>query len=103
MKTEGRMEQKDYDKVYQGPIQSLTIAIILYVFSLGGQVIGILLEDSKRSNGDIYFSMILFFVLVMSCVVWNRQRKIMHLVTEEKMCLQNKQQDVRYSLEKLSQ
>lgn len=85
MKAEDRMEQKDYDKIYQGPIQALTIAIIFYIFSLGGQIIGILMETSKRSNGDIYFSMILFFVLVMSCVVWNRQRKIMHLVTEEKI------------------
>lgn len=82
-----RMEQKDYDKVYQSPMQALTIAIIFYIFSLGGQMIGILMETSKRSNGDIYFSMILVFVLVMSCVVWNRQRKIMHLVTEEKGAL----------------
>lgn len=84
-----RMEQKDYDKAYQNPIQALTIAIILYVFSLGGQVIGILMETSKRSNGDIYFGMILFFVLVMSCVVWKRQRKMMHYVTEEKHFKQN--------------
>ena len=84
-----RMEQKDYDKAYQGPIQALTIAMILYVFSLGGQVIGILMKSSKRSSGDIYFGMILFWVLVMSCVVWNRQRKMMHYVTEEKISKQN--------------
>ncbi len=84
MKTEGRMERKDYDKAYQDPIQALTVAIIFEILSLGGQVIGILMEASKRSNGDIYFAMILFLVLVMSCVVWNRQRKIMHFVTEEK-------------------
>ena len=80
-----RMELKEYDKAYQGPIQMLTVSIILYVFSLGGQMIGILMEESKRNSGDIYFAMILFFVLVMSVVVWNRQRKIMHYVTEEKM------------------
>ena len=79
-----RMEQKDYDKAYQGPIQSLTVAIFLYIFCLGGQVIGILMEPTKRTVGDIYFVMILGFVLVMSCVVWNRQRKIMNYVTEEK-------------------
>lgn len=84
-KTGERLEQKDYDKVYQGPIQALTIAIFFYVFSIAGQVIGILMEDSKRSSGDVYFCMILFFVLVMSCVVWNRQRKMMHYVTEEKI------------------
>jgi len=84
-KTGERMEQKDYDKAYQGPIQMLTISVILYIFSLSGQIIGILMEASKRSSGDIYFTMILFFVLVMSCVVWNRQRKIMHYVTEEKI------------------
>ena len=84
LKTESRMEQKDYDKAYQSPIQALTIAIILYIFSLGGQIIGILMDESKRSSGDVYFIMILFFVLVVSCVAWNRQRKIMHLVTEEK-------------------
>lgn len=83
-KTEGRMEQKDYDKAYQEPIQMLTISIILYIFSLGGQIIGIFMETSKRSQGDIYFTMILFFVLVLSVVVWNHQRKIMHYVTEEK-------------------
>jgi len=83
-KTKGRMEQKDYDKAYQEPIQMLTISIILYIFSLGGQIIGICMEASKRSQGDIYFAMILFFVLVLSVVVWNRQRKIMHYVTEEK-------------------
>ena len=81
-----RMEQKDYDKAYQGPMQSLTISIIFYVFSLGGQLIGILGNASKRINADIYFAMILGGILVMSCVVWNRQRKIMHYVTEEK-CL----------------
>ena len=84
-KTGERLEQKDYDKVYQGPIQALTIAIFFYVFSIAGQVIGILMEDSKRSSGDVYFCMILFFVLVMSCVVWNRQRKMMHYVKEEKI------------------
>lgn len=80
-----RLEQKDYDKAYQGPIQALTIAIFFYVFSIGGQVIGILMKATKRSSGDIYFCMILIFVLVMSCVVWNRQRKLMHYVTEEKI------------------
>lgn len=84
MKTKNRMEQKDYDKAYQAPIQALTIAIVLYIFSLGGQMIGTLMEDSKSSNGDIYFSLILFFILVLSCAVWNRQRKIMHFVKEEK-------------------
>ena len=84
LKMDNKMEQKDYDKAYQGPIQSLTIAIIFYVFSLGGQIIGILLIPSKTSAGDIYFAMILGFILVSSCVVWNRQRKIMHYVTEEK-------------------
>ena len=84
-KTGERMEQKDYDKAYQGPIQMLTISVILYIFSLSGQVIGILMDASKRSNGDIYFTMILFFVVVLSVVVWNRQRKMMHYVTEEKI------------------
>ena len=84
-KTGELMEQKDYDKAYQGPIQALTVSIILYIFSLGGQIIGILGNTFKRSNDDIYFTMILFFVLVMSCVVWNRQRKVMHYVTEEKL------------------
>lgn len=84
-KTGERMEQKDYDKAYQGPIQMLTISVILYIFSLSGQIIGILMDASKRSNGDIYFTMILVFALVMSCVVWNRQRKMMHCVTEEKI------------------
>ena len=83
-KAKERMEFKEYDKAYQGPIQMLTISTILYVFSLGGQLIGILMEESKRNSGDIWFTMILFFVLVMSVVVWNRQRKIMHYVTEEK-------------------
>ena len=83
-KTERRMEPKDSDKAYQGPIQMLTISIILYIFSLGGQVIGILMDESMRNSGDIYFTMILFFVLVMSVAVWNRQRKLMHYVTEEK-------------------
>lgn len=88
-KTSERLEQKDYDKAYQGPIQALTIAIFFYVFSIGGQVIGMLAEAAKRSSSDIYFCMILFFVLAMSCVMWNRQRKIMHYVTEEKTVTMN--------------
>ena len=84
-KTGERMEQKDYDKAYQGPIQMLTISVILYIFSLSGQIIGIFMNVPKRSNGDIYFTMILVFALVLSVVVWNRQRKIMHCVTEEKI------------------
>ena len=83
-KTKERMELKDYDKAYQSPIQMLTISIILYVFSLGGQMLGILMDESGRGSGDIYFAMILWFLLIMSCVVWNRQRKMMHYVTEEK-------------------
>lgn len=85
LKAQERMEQKDYDKAYQSPIQSLTIAIFLYVFSLGGQLIGILMSETKRSSGDVYFAMILGLILVISCVVWNRQRKIMHYVAEEKV------------------
>ena len=84
LKMQDMMEQKDYDKAYQGPIQSLTVAIIFYIFSLGGQMIGVLMDSSKRSSGDIYFAMILGFILVMSCVIWNRQRKVMHFVAEEK-------------------
>ena len=84
LKSGGRMEEKDYDKAYQGPIQALTVSILLYVFSFGGQVIGILMNSVAEGNGDLYFACILFFVLVMSCVVWNRQRKVMHLVKEEK-------------------
>ena len=85
LKAQERMEQKDYDKAYQGPIQSLTVAIFLYVFSLGGQLIGILMSETKRSSGDFYFAMILGLILVISCVVWNRQRKIMRYVSEEKV------------------
>lgn len=85
LKVQDRMEQKDYDKAYQSPMQSLTIAIIFYIFSLGGQMTGVLMESSKRSSGDIYFAMILGFILVMSCVIWNRQRKVMHCVAEEKI------------------
>ena len=85
MKSERRMEEKDYDKVYQSPVQALTIAIILYVFSLGGEIIGILMDNTVRRNGDIYFTMILLMVFVISCVVWNRRRKLIHYVTEEKI------------------
>lgn len=83
LKVETKLEQKDYDKVYQSPIQALTIAIILEIFSFGGQMIGIFMDISKRSKGDIYFSMILFGILVVTCVAWNRRRKLMRFVTEE--------------------
>ena len=55
----GEGVEKDYDKAYQGPIQMLTISVILYIFSLSGQIIGILMNVPKRSKGDIYFTMIL--------------------------------------------
>ena len=84
LKSNSRLEEKEYDKAYQGPIQALTIATILYIFAFGGQVIGILMNAEARSRADMYFAMILFFVLVMSMVVWNRQRKVMHYVSEEK-------------------
>ena len=84
LKSKERLEEKEYDKAYQGPIQALTIAIFLYVFSIGGQFIGIVMNAEAKNTGDIYFAMILVFVLVMSIVVWNRQRKVMHLVSEEK-------------------
>ena len=83
LKADNRMEEKDYDKVYQNPIQALTVSILLYVFSFGGQMIGIVMNSSAQEKGELYFSMILFFVVVMSIVVWNRQRKVMHLVKEE--------------------
>ena len=84
LKCSNRMQEKDYDKAYQGPIQALTVSIFLYIFSFGGQVIGILMNSAKEGRGDFYFTLVLFFILLMSVVVWNRQRKIMHLVTEEK-------------------
>lgn len=83
LKSGERMEQKDYDKAYQTPIQVLTIAIFFYAFSVGGQVIGIIWGNKDHGNGDIYFLMILIWILIMSCAVWNHQRKMMHLVTEE--------------------
>lgn len=83
LKADNRMEQKDYDKVYQTPIQVLTIAIFFYTFSVGGQAIGIIWGDTDHGKGDIYFLMVLILILVTSCVVWNRQRKMMHLITEE--------------------
>lgn len=81
---EGRMEQKDYDKMYQGPMQVLTIATILYLFSLGGQVIGMFMKNVTEGNGDLFFCMILVFILLLSVFMWNRQKKGMHTVTEEK-------------------
>lgn len=84
LKSGSLMEEKDYDKAYQGPIQALTVSILLYVFTFGGQVIGIIMNAKGEGNADLYFAMILFFILVISCVIWNRQRKIMHLVKEEK-------------------
>ena len=78
-----RMEEKDYDKAYQNPIQALTVSILLYVFSFGGQIIGIVMNSKVQEKGDLYFSLVLFFVLVISIVIWNRQRKVMHLVKEE--------------------
>lgn len=81
---EGRMEQKEYDKMYQGPIQVLTIAIILYIFSLGGQVIGLFMATDVGRGGDVIFCMILILILVLSVVMWNRQRKMMHMVAEQK-------------------
>ena len=35
LKADNRMEEKDYDKAYQNPIQALTVSILLYVFSFG--------------------------------------------------------------------
>lgn len=84
IKSDSLMEEKDYDKAYQGPIQALTVSILLYVFTFGGQIIGIVMNSKTEGSADIYFAMIIFFILIISCVVWNRQRKIMHLVKEEK-------------------
>ena len=84
MKSEERLEQKDYDKVYQSPIQALTVAIFLYVFGLIGQGICMLKNEIHRSSGDIFFTIILVLVLIISCAAWNRRRKLMPLVTEEK-------------------
>lgn len=78
------MEQKEYDKMYQGPVQVLTIAIILYIFSLGGQVIGLFMTTDVGRGGDVIFCMILILILVLSVVMWNRQRKMMHMVAEQK-------------------
>ena len=83
LKVGSRMEEKDYDKAYQNPIQALTVSILLYVFSFGGQIIGIVMNSKEQEKGDLYLSLILFLVLVISIVVWNRQRKVMHLVKEE--------------------
>lgn len=85
LKAESRMEQKDYDKAYQTPIQALTIAVFLYICSVGGQVIGIIWGGTETGKGDIYFLMVQILILVVSCVIWNRQRKIMKFVTEEKI------------------
>lgn len=82
-KAEKRMEQKDYDKAYQSPVQALTVAIFLYIFSLGGQMITSFMNRAGQNRYDIYFGMDLIGILVISVVAWNRRRKLMHTVWEE--------------------
>ena len=77
------MEQRFYDKVFERPIQSLTVALILEFFSLSGQAIGVIL--AKRATGwDWIMEVLLLLHFVSSFYFWNRQRKEMKFVKEKK-------------------
>lgn len=80
----GRMEQKDYDKMYQSPMQALTIVILLCLFSIGGQIIGMFTKALADSREDICFCMIQLLMLVISVIMWNRKRKEIRQVEEIK-------------------
>lgn len=80
---ESRMEQRFYDKVFERPIQALTVAIILEFFSLLGQAIGVIMQK-KATGWDVAMEGLLLLHFLLSLYFWNRQRKEMRFVKEEK-------------------
>ncbi len=81
VKTHGKMERRVYDKAWEGPMQTITISMILEFFSILGQLVGVL--AAKRAvMWDWIMEVILLLHLIATIPVWNRQRREIKMVKE---------------------
>lgn len=81
LRVEEKMEQRFYDRVFERPIQALTVSLILEFFSLTGEIFGVLLRKPAGKE-DMILVILLILHLPVSAVLWNRQRKEMHQIKE---------------------
>ena len=79
---DSRMEQRFYDRVFERPVQALTIALILEFFSLSGQMIGVIFRNTA-TTWDYIIEGLLIFHFIVSFYFWDKQRKELNLVREE--------------------
>ncbi len=76
-RSDDRMEQKTFDKAIDNPIQIVTVAIILNLISLIGQIILIIRKAALITGYRDYILLVLIIVLLgLHLMMWSHQRKL---------------------------
>ena len=77
------MEQRVYDRVFERPIQTLTVSLILEFFALLGEIVGVLLKKPVGKE-DMILTALMIVHFPFAVLLWNRQRKEMHCIKVRK-------------------
>ena len=84
-KSGDRMEQKVYDKAYSNPVQIVTVAVILNLTALTGQIVLVIRHaDEITGCGDYVFGAILLLLLGLHTVMWRQQKMLFTKAGPEK-------------------
>lgn len=83
LRIEDKMEQRVYDRVFERPIQTLTVSLILEFFALLGEIVGVLLKKPVGKE-DMILTALMIVHFPFAVLLWNRQRKEMHCIKVRK-------------------
>lgn len=85
LKSSDRMEQKVFDKAYSNPVQVVTVALILNLIALIGQIVLVIRQaDEMTGYGDYIFGAILLVLLGLHAVMWRQQKMLFSKAGPEK-------------------
>ncbi len=82
-KAANRMELRIYEGAYLRTIQSLTIALLLQLFSLMGELFLIVRYKGSTGEGEFFLLFWILLILGLGLILWRRQRKLTNGVSEE--------------------
>ena len=86
LKSGDRMEQKIYDKAYSNPVQTVTVAGILNLTALIGQLVLVVGNRAEITGyGDYIFCAILCVLLMLHTVMWRQQKMLFTKAWPEKV------------------
>lgn len=75
MQSADRIEQKVYDKAYSNPVQIVTVAAVLNLISLIGQIVLIIRQAATFTDySDYIFLAIISVLFILHGVMWKHQR-----------------------------